>query len=62
MINSAGVITDINVRAASIDQREALWDMTSGVKGHLLADKGLIGAEYEQNLLEETGVHLHTRL
>lgn len=60
LINSEGVITNVTLTAANIDERESLWDIIGGVKGSIIADKGLIGTEYKQALYQETGVELHT--
>ncbi len=49
LINSEGVIADITVTSANIDERESLWDLLPGIHGTLIADKGLIGAKYEMN-------------
>lgn len=59
MINSEGVVANITVTAANIDERESLWDITDNVVGLVLADKGLIGADYqkEQN---RAGIDLQT--
>lgn len=60
LINTEGVITGITLSAANIDERESLWDIVSGIDGMLIADKGLIGAEFKQTLYEYTGVDLQT--
>lgn len=60
LINSDGVITEITVTQANIDERESLWDLVGGVQGMIIADKGLIGAEYQSELLQCTGINLQT--
>lgn len=60
LINSDGVITGITFTQASIDERESLWDLVEGVHGMIIADKGLIGAAYQNELHEFTGIDLQT--
>jgi hypothetical protein len=59
-INSAGVISNITVAPANIDERESLWEIVGNIKGLLFADKGLIGADFQKQLQAETGVNLQT--
>ncbi len=59
MINSEGVITNITVTAANIDERESLWDIVENIKGLVIADKGLIGADYQKEL-RKVGINLQT--
>ena len=60
MINSDGIITEITTTQANIDERESLWDLVNGVHGMIIADKGLIGADYKNELLQCTGINLQT--
>lgn len=60
LINSEGVITEITTTAANIDERESLWDLLTEVRGMIIADKGLIGAEYKNELRDFAGVDLQT--
>jgi hypothetical protein len=60
LINSEGVITDITVTPANIDERDSLWDLISKIKGMIIADKGLIGADYQAELQLMTGINLQT--
>lgn len=60
LINSDGVITEITATAANIDERESLWELLEKVHGMVIADKGLIGAEYKQKILQHTGINLQT--
>lgn len=60
LINSDGVITGITLTQANIDERESLWDLLDGVQGMIIADKGLIGAAYQNELREFTGIDLQT--
>lgn len=60
LISSEGVIIDIVITAANIDERESLLDMTDHIQDHVLADMGLIGDEYQQMLSEQYGIFMHT--
>lgn len=60
LINSEGTITDMTIAPANIDERESLWDLIKGIKGMLVADKGLIGAEYRDHLRQFAGIDLQT--
>ncbi len=61
MITVDGVITDWTVTAASGDEREALWDLTEGVQGWVIGDKGTISAFLKEELAL-TGIDLQTPL
>ncbi len=61
MITVEGVITGWTVTAASGDEREALWDLTDGVQGLVIGDKGYIRASLKADLAL-TGVDLQTPL
>lgn len=60
VISSEGIITGITVTAAQIDERDSLWDIVGNIEGMLIADKGLIGADYKQELYACTGIDLQT--
>jgi len=60
LINSEGVITAATVTQANIDERESLWDLVDGIHGTIIADKGLIGADYKSELFKNTGIDLQT--
>lgn len=60
LINSEGIITAITVTQANIDERESLWDLVDGIQGTIIADKGLIGADYKNELYQFTGINLQT--
>lgn len=60
LINSEGVITEITATAANIDERESLWDLIDDVNGMLIADKGLIGADYQNELRQFAQIDLQT--
>lgn len=61
-ISSEGIITGITVTAANIDERESLWEVVDGVQGLLIADKGLIGADFQHEFNQTTGIQLQTAL
>jgi hypothetical protein len=54
-----GVITGWTVTPASGDEREALWDLTDGVQGWVMGDKGSIRAFLKAELAI-TGIDLQT--
>jgi IS5 family transposase len=60
LINSKGIITAITVTQANIDERESLWNLVDGIQGTIIADKGLIGADYKNELYQLTGINLQT--
>jgi IS5 family transposase len=60
LINSEGIITALTVTQANIDERESLWDLVDGIHGTIIADKGLIGADYQNELCQFTGIDLQT--
>jgi len=61
-IGSDGMITGITVTPANIDERESLWDIIGNIRGLLIADKGLIGEDYQAQIREHTQVNLQTPL
>jgi hypothetical protein len=60
LINSEGVVAGATVTAANIDERQSLWDILGDIKGLLIADKGLLGAQYQKEIYEYTGINLQT--
>jgi Transposase DDE domain len=60
LINSEGVITEITATSANIDERDSLWDLMGEVRGMLIADKGLIGADYQSELRQFAQIDLQT--
>ena len=60
LINSDGVITGITLAQAHVDERESLWDLVDGVHGMIIADRGLIGSDYQNELREFSGIDLQT--
>lgn len=61
MITFDGVITACTVTPASGDEREALWELTEGVRGLVIGDKGYISA-FLQAELATVGIDLQTPL
>lgn len=60
VISSEGIITGITVTAANIDERESLWEIAEDLKGMMIADKGLIGEDFQRDLNQELGLNLQT--
>lgn len=60
LINSEGIITEITATAANIDERDSLWDLITEVSGMLIADKGLIGTDYQNDLRQLAQINLQT--
>jgi hypothetical protein len=61
MITFDGVITGWTVTPAAGDEREALWDLTEGVRGVVIGDKGDLSA-FLQAELATVGIDLPTPL
>ncbi|MCP5124926.1 MAG: IS982 family transposase [Gammaproteobacteria bacterium] len=61
MVTIHGVITAWTVTPATGDEREALWDLTEGVQGWVIGDKGYLSA-FLQTELATTGIDLQTPL
>lgn len=61
MITVDGVITACTVTTASGDEREALWELTEGVHGLVIGDKGYISA-FVKAELATVGIDLQTPL
>ncbi len=59
-ISSEGIITGSTVAPANVDERESLWDIISEIQGVLIADKGLIGKDYQAQIRLHTDVDLQT--
>jgi len=62
LIDSQGVITGITVTPANIDERESLWDNLDDIEGMVIADKGLIGEDFQEQIPLHTEVNLQTPL
>ena len=61
MVTINGVITAWTVTPATGDEREALWDLTTGVQGLVIGDKGYISA-FLRTELAAVGIDLQTPL
>jgi len=61
MVTIHGVITACTVTPATGDEREALWDLTEGVQGLVIGDKGYLSA-FLQTELATTGIDLQPPL
>lgn len=62
LIDTKGVISDIVVAPANIDEREAIFEMSSGIPSLLLGDKGYICNEIKKEDLANEGINLQTPL
>jgi len=60
LINSEGVITEITTTSANVDERDSMWDLIGEIHGMIIADKGLIGAEFQEELRQFAGINLQT--
>lgn len=60
LISSEGIITAITATSANVDERDSLWDLIEGVCGMLIADKGLIGTDYQHELRQFAQIDLQT--
>lgn len=61
LITLDGVITACTVTSATGDEREALWELTEGVQGLVMGDKGYLSA-FLQTALATVGIDLQTPL
>jgi hypothetical protein len=61
LITFDGVITACTVTSATGDEREALWELTEGIRGLVMGDKGYLGA-FLQAELATVGIDLQTPL
>ena len=50
IINLAGVISGYTFASANIDERDVLQDMTQGLRGLLIGDKGFIKPSLKEEL------------
>lgn len=60
LIDSKGIITDLTITPANIDERDSLWDIISNIKGMVIADKGLVGIDHKNELREFANINLQT--
>lgn len=49
-ISLQGVITGFTVTAANADERVALWEISQGIQGLLIGDKGYLSADLKRDL------------
>jgi len=61
IITSCGVAKSYSIAAANIDERDILPEVSIGLTGDIIADKGLIRPELLKSLAEK-GINLHTPL
>lgn len=62
LVNSQGMISDITVTAANVDERNALFDLVGKITGVLVGDRGLISNTLQKELKEKHYIHLQTPL
>jgi len=60
MISSEGIITDITLSAANVDERASLWDIVRNISGIVFADKGLNGVDLQRELKIHEDINLQT--
>ncbi len=61
IISYQGLVVGYTLTAASVDERDALWDMTEAIRGVLLGDKGYIRPLLKTELAAQ-GIQLETPL
>jgi hypothetical protein len=49
-ISLQGVITGFTVTAVNADERVALWEISQGIQGLLIGDKGYLSADLKRDL------------
>lgn len=52
-ISLEGVITGYSITAANADERVTLWEISEGIQGLLIGDKGYLNADLTQDLEKE---------
>ncbi|WP_338882223.1 IS982 family transposase [Xenorhabdus sp. TH1] len=57
MIDEIGVVTGFTLTPANVSEREAVWDLTSPIKGCLLGDKGYLGFEFQEEM-KQSGIEM----
>ena len=62
LIDTQGIISDIVVAPANIDEREAIFEMSPGIPSLLLGDKGYICNDVKKEDLTNEGINLQTPL
>lgn len=61
LVNFRGLVTSFSVTPANVDERDVMPEVTRGLKGDVLADKGLIRPKLTEDLASQ-GLALHTPL
>lgn len=61
LISASGVITGFSLTPANGSEREALWEVISGIDGLLIGDKGYLSEPLQQEL-QPLGIRLETAL
>jgi hypothetical protein len=62
IISFQGLIVGYTLTAASVDERDALWDMTKAIRGVLFGDKGYIRPLLKTELAAQEELQLETPL
>jgi hypothetical protein len=62
LVDACGVIVDMTVTAANIDEREAFFDLVHHIPAKVLGDKGYILRETRKQDLHDMGIQLETPL
>ena len=58
--SSEGMITGITLTQAHVDERESLWEVVNNIQRLVIADKGLIGENYQAQIRTQTRINLQT--
>jgi hypothetical protein len=53
VISLEGVITGFSLTPANGSEREAVWEITNGISGLLIGDKGYLSSSLQQDLLKQ---------
>lgn len=62
LISENGVICGFTLTPASISERSAVWETCTGPIPLLLGDKGYLGEDFQQELLQSRSINLQTSL
>jgi len=60
VVNFEGIISSFDITAANVDEREAMIEITEGINGLLIGDKGYISKEKKEFLKEYRQIDLQT--
>ena len=60
VITASGLIVSATAIAANADERDGVWELTQGVRGLLIGDKGFIGQALAEQLARERSLKLET--